>query len=492
MIAWAAMGDANASIPTPQPVLPRPMFGAYPAAAGGDVGALRRAGGARRRPGRPARRAAAAGAGARHPPRWPRRDMAEQRRAAADRGRPRHVHRPHRRRAGRGGARRPSCRWPSATSCSDEPPYRLAAARRRAAARPGGHAHSGGLEAGRRDRGAVCDARDDLRGCSAGGCCRPRPGRGRACGRCARAAGRPGSSPGRCCARTSCGRARDPARARRRRATSRPPTAQGRARCCRTPRPASGRRPHPVTPRAALPSAPHQPLRARVAAAPRRASARRDDRRAGGVHALDRRRLHGRRPAARASTRSARRRASLAWRRIVDRPRAPRPPRGRAPLRSPRRRRPGPCLPADGTPAGSTSCAAASDRSHGGDSLHVDDLTRRARRAAAHGAAPGRCASASAGRSAAARPRWSPRCAGAARRAVARRRDQRHLHHRGRRVPAPRTACCPTSGSARSRPAAARTPRSATTSPPTSTPSRTSRRASARSTWSSSRAAATT
>jgi urease subunit alpha len=32
MIAWAAMGDANASIPTPQPVLPRPMFGAYGAA----------------------------------------------------------------------------------------------------------------------------------------------------------------------------------------------------------------------------------------------------------------------------------------------------------------------------------------------------------------------------------------------------------------------------------------------------------------------------
>ncbi|WP_102143797.1 urease subunit alpha [Mycobacterium hubeiense] len=32
MIAWAAMGDANASIPTPQPVLPRPMFGATAAA----------------------------------------------------------------------------------------------------------------------------------------------------------------------------------------------------------------------------------------------------------------------------------------------------------------------------------------------------------------------------------------------------------------------------------------------------------------------------
>ncbi len=32
MIAWAAMGDPNASIPTPQPVLYRPMFGSYGAA----------------------------------------------------------------------------------------------------------------------------------------------------------------------------------------------------------------------------------------------------------------------------------------------------------------------------------------------------------------------------------------------------------------------------------------------------------------------------
>ena len=32
MIAWAAMGDANASIPTPQPVFPRPLYGAYGAA----------------------------------------------------------------------------------------------------------------------------------------------------------------------------------------------------------------------------------------------------------------------------------------------------------------------------------------------------------------------------------------------------------------------------------------------------------------------------
>jgi urease subunit alpha len=33
MVAYAAMGDANASIPTPQPVLPRPMWGASPAVA---------------------------------------------------------------------------------------------------------------------------------------------------------------------------------------------------------------------------------------------------------------------------------------------------------------------------------------------------------------------------------------------------------------------------------------------------------------------------
>lgn len=34
-VAWGAMGDANASIPTPQPVLPRPMFGAAPGVAPG-------------------------------------------------------------------------------------------------------------------------------------------------------------------------------------------------------------------------------------------------------------------------------------------------------------------------------------------------------------------------------------------------------------------------------------------------------------------------
>jgi urease subunit alpha len=33
-IAWSVMGDANASIPTPQPVLYRPMFGAFGRATG--------------------------------------------------------------------------------------------------------------------------------------------------------------------------------------------------------------------------------------------------------------------------------------------------------------------------------------------------------------------------------------------------------------------------------------------------------------------------
>ena len=33
LVAWAQMGDANASIPTPQPVLPRPMWGAAPVTA---------------------------------------------------------------------------------------------------------------------------------------------------------------------------------------------------------------------------------------------------------------------------------------------------------------------------------------------------------------------------------------------------------------------------------------------------------------------------
>ena len=62
-------------------------------------------------------------------------------------------------------------------------------------------------------------------------------------------------------------------------------------------------------------------------------------------------------------------------------------------------------------------------------------------------------------------------CRHARRRVRPRRRHQRHLHDRGRRLPAPQRRARPTTGSRRCRPAAARTPRSATTSPPTSTPS---------------------
>ena len=47
MIAAAAMGDPNASIPTPQPVHYRPMFGAFGTRAERDLGDVRFAGGAR-------------------------------------------------------------------------------------------------------------------------------------------------------------------------------------------------------------------------------------------------------------------------------------------------------------------------------------------------------------------------------------------------------------------------------------------------------------
>ena len=45
-IAWAQMGDANASIPTPQPVVMRPMFGAHRPGGRRDVARVRLASGA--------------------------------------------------------------------------------------------------------------------------------------------------------------------------------------------------------------------------------------------------------------------------------------------------------------------------------------------------------------------------------------------------------------------------------------------------------------
>ena len=113
-IAWAQMGDANASIPTPQPLLMRPMFGALGRAAGATSIAFvsqraAREGGLARARARQARRAGAALPGhrqARH---------GAQRRAAAHHGRSRDVRGPRRRRAPPLRARRRSSRWRSST-----------------------------------------------------------------------------------------------------------------------------------------------------------------------------------------------------------------------------------------------------------------------------------------------------------------------------------------------------------------------------------------
>ena len=124
MIAWAAMGDANASIPTPQPVLPRPMFGAEPAAAAAtsvhfvsqhavDDGLADRIAvqpQARRGEGRPRCREGS---------------DAAQRRASRDRGRPGHLHRADRRRGVAGGPRRRTADGPALFPllgvCDDQP-----------------------------------------------------------------------------------------------------------------------------------------------------------------------------------------------------------------------------------------------------------------------------------------------------------------------------------------------------------------------------------
>ena len=85
-----------------------------------------------------------------------------------------------------------------------------------------------------------------------------------------------------------------------------------------------------------------------------------------------------------------------------------------------------------------------------------------------------RCGSASAARSARARAPSSRRSAARSGDVVGRRRDERHLHDRGRARSCGATGVLPPSGSSPSRPAAARTPRSATTSRRTSRPSRSS------------------
>ena len=146
MIAWAAMGDANASIPTPQPVLPRPMFGAAPAAAAATSVHFVAPQADRGRPRRSARR---------QPPTRPGRQRAQCRQGATcrsttrlprHRGRSRHVHRAHRRRGLAGTARHRTADGaailPVLMIDSLATLLRLADSR----LPTGGHVHSGGVE----------------------------------------------------------------------------------------------------------------------------------------------------------------------------------------------------------------------------------------------------------------------------------------------------------------------------------------------------------
>ena len=96
MIAWAQMGDANASIPTPQPVLPRPMFGAYGGAAAAT--SVHFVAPAAIEAGLADRLAVAAGWWRSPTPAADQGGHAGERRAARHPGRPRHVHRRRRRR----------------------------------------------------------------------------------------------------------------------------------------------------------------------------------------------------------------------------------------------------------------------------------------------------------------------------------------------------------------------------------------------------------
>ena len=146
VIAWANMGDANASIPTPQPQLPRPMFGAYGALPARLGAALRLAGRAGGRPGRALGVRAARWCATGDVSRLSKADLPENDalpRIEVDtetfavrvdgelssRSRP------------------PSCPWPSATSCSDATTALLLLLLLDSRSPAGRTAHSGGMEA---------------------------------------------------------------------------------------------------------------------------------------------------------------------------------------------------------------------------------------------------------------------------------------------------------------------------------------------------------
>ena len=85
-IVAALMGDPNASIPTPQPVHYRPMFGAFGKALTASSRGLRLEGGAEGRPAQQARRRERIGGGGEHPQHLEE-EHGAQRRHAEDRGR---------------------------------------------------------------------------------------------------------------------------------------------------------------------------------------------------------------------------------------------------------------------------------------------------------------------------------------------------------------------------------------------------------------------
>ena len=127
LIAWAQMGDANASIPTPQPVFARPMFGAAPRAAAATsmtfVAAAALDDGLAERLALTRRLVASADTRSRG-----KADLPAERRDADHHGRSRHVRGARRRRADRGATGQPSCPWLSGTSCSDARCDRLGSA----------------------------------------------------------------------------------------------------------------------------------------------------------------------------------------------------------------------------------------------------------------------------------------------------------------------------------------------------------------------------
>ena len=467
-IAWAAMGDANASIPTPQPVLPRPMWGAL-AGRPRDV-AVRSSRRPRWRTGWPtARPGRAAGPGGRRAParqgRLSNNNAMPDIRVDPDTFTVRSTARSSRpdpaERAAHGPALLPVLRWPQWG------PARRCLCRRRPAARwltgagaaAGGARASGGAERpvtrapvrlSRRAGPARAAAHRWLTLAAFAG--RPRLRRRAAAAAVAAApvagsrragrAGRRGSTRGR-----RAGAAGGVRRAGAGVAAGGPGGLAGAAGSApagpvRTGTRISGRRSGLAAAAAGL--------RAGEAAAspPTRRSPGRRARRCG-CSALDPLRVTGllaRLAGSRAGGRAAAR--GYAERPAGDLPlpvRAGARPAGRSAHPS----------------GGATVCVLTSHHDDHGltSTVHDHDGAARPQRRPARGARrarAGRCGSASAARSAAARRRWSPRCAGRCGDELELgRRDQRHLHHRGRRLPAPagvldldrirrcETGCCP-------------------------------------------------